>query len=233
VRAVFQRCKKRYGSPRVTIELRADGVQASRHVVARLMREADLVARPKPRFVSTTVSDATWSAPANVLARKFAPGGQDEAWVADTTYLATREGWLYLAVVLSIASRRVVGWALSACNDSALTVAALEMALASRAAPRLHHSDRGCTYTSDQYQRVLEANQIRCSMSRRGNCWDNAVAESFFSTLKAELGRSYASRPQARSEVFEYIEAFYNTRRRHSALGYLSPVEYERLKLVA
>jgi transposase InsO family protein len=231
VREVFACSKKRYGSPRVTLELKAQGMKVSRHLVARLMREADLVARAKPRYVATTTSDRLWAAPPNTLARDFAPG-REEVWASDTTYLATPAGWLYLAVVLSIASRRVVGWATSTRNDSTLTVAALEAALESRAAPPLHHSDRGSTYASEQYQRALEANGIRCSMSRLGNCWDNAVVESFFSTLKTELGRSYASQSQARSELFEYIETFYNSRRRHSALGYLSPSEYEAQELV-
>jgi putative transposase len=226
VRAAFAASRKTYGSPRLTAELLASGIRTSRHVVAKMMRAANLVARKKRRFVRTTTPDAAWHAAGNVLARSFAPG-RDQVWVADTTYLAVPEGWLYLAVLISLRSRRVVGWAASARNDCALVLAALNNALHTHPPPLMHHSDRGGTYTSEPYLDALAAHRIKSSMSRKGNCWDNAVAESFFSTLKVELGARYPDRVAATTALFDYIDSFYNTRRRHSALGYLSPHDYE------
>lgn len=168
----------------------------------------------------------------NLLSRHFSPSQPNCTWATDITYVATRQGWLYLAVVLDLFSRQVVGWAMGPTIDTHLVLGALDMALKSRKPPRglLHHSDRGSQYASADYQRALEQRGIRCSMSRKGNCWDNAVVESFFSSLKMELVHEadFATREQASAALFEYIEVFYNRKRRHSSLGYLSPVEYER-----
>jgi transposase InsO family protein len=230
VSAKFKQYKGRYGSPRL---FRVLG--AGRHRIARLMREQRLQARPRRRFCKTTDSDHTWKTPKNLLARKFEVGSPDRVWAGDVTYLPTYEGWLYLAVILDLYSRKVVGWATSAHNDEALTIAALQMALDQRQPQPglLHHSDRGTTYASGEYQDTLTRYGITCSMSRKANCWDNAVVESFFSTLDAECGnqQAFPSRARARSEVAEYILGFYNPTRLHSYLGYMSPMDFERAGL--
>lgn len=232
VAAVHQESRGRYGSPRVHAELRARGRHVARKRVARLMRQQGLAARRRRRFVRTTDSAHRQPVAANVLSRHFSPGQPNCTWATDITYVATRQGWLYLAVVLDLFSRQVVGWAMGPSIDTQLVLGALDMALKSRKPPRglLHHSDRGSQYASADYQRALEQRGIRCSMSRKGNCWDNAVVESFFSSLKMELVHEadFATREQASAALFEYIELFYNRKRRHSSLGYLSPVEYER-----
>jgi len=231
VAAIHAASKQRYGSPRVHEELQAQGRTVGRHRVARLMQQQGLRARKKRRFQTTTDSRHGLPVAANILDRQFTVTAPNRAWVTDITYLWTREGWLYLAVILDLFSRRVVGWSMSEHITRQLTLDALEAALRQRAphAGLLHHSDRGSQYASGDYQALLALHGLVGSMSRRGNCWDNAVAESFFSTLKAELvyRTDYVSRSQARASIFEYIEAFYNGRRRHSALGYLSPVEHE------
>jgi len=231
VAAAHVASKKRYGSPRVHRELRAQGHEIGRHRVARLMREQGLRARKKRRFQTTTDSSHGLPVAANVLDRQFTVEVPNVAWVSDITYLWTREGWLYLAVILDLFSRRVVGWALSDQIDRRLTLDALGMALRNRRPGRglLCHSDRGSQYASDDFQACLSAHGIVCSMSRKGNCWDNAVAESFFSTLKMELvhDADWGTHEQAMAAVAEYIEIFYNTQRRHSALGYISPVAFE------
>lgn len=231
VAAVFAESKKRYGSPRVHRELRANGHRVGRHRVARLMREQKLRARARRKFVRTTYSNPGLPTARNLLNRKFEVEAPNTVWAGDVTYLPTREGWLYLAVMLDLYSRRVVGWAMSVSNDEALTLAALQMAIDQRQPEPglLHHSDRGTTYASGEYQDVLAKNGFVCSMSRKGNCWDNAVVESFFSTLDVECenGDMFASRASARREVAEYILGFYNPRRLHSTLGYVSPMEYE------
>lgn len=233
IRAVFAEKKKRYGSPRVSRELRTRGTRVCRHRVARLMREQQLCARPRRKFVRTTDSAHALPTPPNLLARDFTAAAPDRVWAGDVTYLPTREGWLYLAVLLDLYSRRVVGWAMSERNDEALTLAALEMALDQRQpAPGLiHHSDRGTTYASGTYQDVLAQHGAVCSMSRKGDCWDNAVVESFFSTLDVECenGDMFSSRSAARREVTEYILGFYNPTRLHSYLGFMSPMEFERV----
>jgi len=233
IRAIFEEFKRRYGSPRVCRELRLRGTRVCRHRVARLMREQRLKARPRRRFVKTTDSTHSMQTPANVLDRKFTATAPDRVWAGDVTYLPTREGWLYLAVLLDLYSRRVVGWAMSEHNDEALTLAALTMALDQRQPEPglLHHTDRGTTYASGTYQDVLAQHGITCSMSRKGNCWDNAVVESFFGTLKRELveGADFEDHCSAQSALFEYIEVFYNRRRRHTSLDYWSPAEYEGL----
>ncbi|MCP3105507.1 IS3 family transposase, partial [Myxococcus sp. K15C18031901] len=167
----------------------------------------------------------------NTLERNFQPGTPNRTWVGDITYIWTEEGWLYLAVLLDLFSRMVVGWAMGEKIDRGLVLRALDMALLDRPAPERHHSDRGSQYASDDYRRLLEECGIECSMSRKGNCWDNAVAESFFSTLKLELVYTtrFKTREEARRALFEYMEVFYNRKRRHSFLGYLSPVEFERV----
>lgn len=232
VRAAFEERKRRYGSPRLFRELRSRGVHVGRHRVARLMREQRLCARPRRRFVKTTESNHGLSTPSNVLNRQFVVDEPDRVWAADVTFLPTLEGWFYLAVVLDLYSRRVVGWAMSTHNDEALTLAALRMAIGQRQpAPGLmHHSDRGTTYASGTYQDVLAQHGMICSMSRKGNCWDNAVVESFFSTLDIECAnqRPFSSKSAARREVTEYILGFYNPTRLHSSLGYMSPMEFER-----
>lgn len=232
VRAAFEERKRRYGSPRLFRELRSRGVHVGRHRVARLMREQRLCARPRRRFVKTTESNHGLSTPSNVLNRQFVVDEPDRVWAADVTFLPTLEGWFYLAVVLDLYSRRVVGWAMSTHNDETLTLAALRMAIGQRQpAPGLmHHSDRGTTYASGTYQDVLAQHGMICSMSRKGNCWDNAVVESFFSTLDIECAnqRPFSSKSAARREVTEYILGFYNPTRLHSSLGYMSPMEFER-----
>ena len=230
IRAVFEEKKRRYGSPRIPRELRDRGVRAGRHRVARIMREQRLRARPGRRFVVTTDSRHDLPIPPNLLARDFRAPAPNRVWAADVTYLATREGWLYFAVLLDLYSRRVVGWAFSERNDEALTLAALNMALTLRCPPPglLHHSDRGATYASGRYQDVLAKNGVICSMSRKGNCWDNAVVESFFSTLDFECGQLFASKAAAHREVVDYLTNFYNSKRLHSYLGYRSPMEFER-----
>src|SRR5437667_8072017 len=231
VAAAHAASRRRYGSPRVHRELQAHGHEVGRHRVARLMREQGLRAREKRRFQRTTDSQHGLPVAENVLDRQFTVPTPNTAWVSDITYLWTREGWLYLVVILDLFSRRVVGWALHDRITRQLALDALTMALRHRQ-PRgglVHHSDRGSQYASTDYQALLAAHGIVCSMSRRANCWDNAVAESFFSTLKIELAHEadWATQTEARTDVSEYIEIFYNTQRRHSALGYVSPVAFE------
>jgi transposase InsO family protein len=195
------------------------------------MRTAGLVGTRRRRRVRTTVSDPQALPAPNRVARQFAVAGLNQLWVTDITYLATNDGWWYLAIVLDAASRRIVGWAMADHLRTELPLAALEMALTQRSrrpGDLVHHSDRGCQYTAAAYQTALAAARLTPSMSRRGNCYDNAVAESFFATLKRELGDTWTSRQEARRVVFEWIEVFYNRQRRHSALGYLSPVAYEQ-----
>jgi transposase InsO family protein len=230
--AVFEEHKGKYGSPRVHRELRRRGTRVCRHRIARLMRERKLRARPRRRFVRTTDSAHSLPTAPNLLARNFQVAARDRVWAADVTYLPTREGWLYLAVVLDLYSRRVVGWAFSEHNDEQLTLSALRLAVEQRR-PKpglLHHSDRGSTYASGTYQDVLARHGFACSMSRKGNCWDNAVVESFFSTLDIECGNQevFSSRAEARRQVLQYILGYYNPNRLHSFLGYHSPMEFER-----
>jgi transposase InsO family protein len=198
------------------------------------MRGRGLAARRRRRFRTTTDSRHPFPIAPNVLARQFDRAAPDQAWVTDITYIPTGEGWLYLAVILDLHSRFAVGWAMSARITDDLTLDALAMALARRRPPPglLHHSDRGSQYASGDYQQVLARHGVVCSMSRRGNCWDNAVAESFFATLKVELvhDAAWTTRTAARTELFEYLELFYNGWRRHSALGYLSPRAFEHLR---
>ncbi len=228
---VHAEVKHRYGSPRMTAELNARGHECSENTVAKLMRASGIRARAPRRFVRTTDSNHRLPVAPNVLARDFEPSGPNESWCADITYIPTQEGWLYLAVVEDLFSRMVVGWSMAESMESRLVVDALEMAIRRRVpgAGLVAHSDRGSQYASDHYQRVLAAEGIVCSMSGVGQCWDNAPVESLFGRLKCELGvEVFATRDQARGELFEYLEVFYNRARRHSALGFLSPVDFER-----
>src|SRR6266852_2913244 len=232
IAAIHAESRQRYGSPRIHAELVDRGCRTSRKRVARLMRGRGLAARRRRRFRVTTHSRHPFPVAPNVLARQFERAEPDQAWVTDITYIPTGEGWLYLAVILDLCSRFAVGWAMSERITDDLTLDALGLALARRRPPQglLHHSDRGSQYASGDYQRVLAQHGIVCSMSRRGDCWDNAVAESFFATLKIELvhDAAWATRAAARTELFDYLERFYNGRRRHSALGYLSPRAFEQ-----
>jgi putative transposase len=223
-----------YGAPRVLRDLRDDGVHVGQKRVARLMRQDGLVGRRRRTSVRTTDSAHAYPVAPNLLERQFDVNGValNRVWVSDITYVPTREGWLYLAVVLDLASRRVVGWAMRDTLEAELALRALQMALdARRPAPGLiHHSDRGVQYACTAYRELLEAHQIVASMSRSGDCWDNAVAESFFATLELELiARSrWATRTEARHAIFGFIQTWYNRKRRHSTLDYLSPMQYEQ-----
>jgi putative transposase len=233
IAAVHEASRKTYGSPRVHAELNAKGRAIGRRRVARLMRAEGICARRKRRWKRTTDSAHGHPVAPNVLERDFSPSEPNRTWATDITYVWTREGWLYLAVVLDLFSRMVVGWAMSKEIDRLLVLGALDMALIGRAPPPsglVHHSDRGSQYASGDYRRALESRGITASMSRKGNCWDNAVAESFFSSLKMELvfNKDFTTRAEATSSIFEYIEVFYNRQRRHSSLGYVSPTEYEK-----
>ena len=232
IKEAHQASKQTYGSPRIHQELRAQGVSCGRHRVARLMRTHQIRAKGKRRFVITTHSNHSEPVHENILDRQFTASAPNQRWASDITYLWTREGWLYLAVVLDLFSRRVVGWSMQERMHTSLVSDALTMALAARRPTRglLHHSDRGSQYASGDYQDQLQQHGINCSMSRKGNCWDNAVVESFFSTLKWELlsDQPVGSRSEVRSLVFEYIEVWYNRKRRHSTLGYISPAQFEQ-----
>jgi putative transposase len=231
VQASFDESKQRYGSPRIHEDLIDQHEQVSRKRVIRLMQEQGLKARARKRYKVTTMSDHDQPVAANLLDRQFAAEAPNQRWVSDTTeFVIGSSSKLYLAAVLDLFSRFIVGWAVSAVNDRHLTIKALEMALRRRGPDigLLHHSDQGCTYASEDYQDILEARGIVCSMSRRGNCWDNAVMESFFSTVKSELGERFDSNGEAKIKLFDYIEAFYNQRRRHSTLGQISPAAFER-----
>ena len=235
IRSVHAMSGETYGSPRVYAELQAQGIHAGRNRVARLMFEEGLAVKRPRRCCTTTDSRHEYPIAPNLLAREFSVesvGGLDRVWVADITYVPTQAGWLYLAVVLDLASRRVVGWAMKDTMQAALATDALEMAILQRNPERglVHHSDRGVQYASGDYRDQLVRQGTVVSMSRKGNCWDNAVAESFFATLEWELIErcDWRSRDEARSAIFKYLELWYNPRRRHSSLGYLSPVEYEQ-----
>lgn len=223
--------RKYYGSPRVHRALKKKRIPISRKRVIRLMQEEGLVGRPSHKFkFNTTDSDHGLPVATNILDRKFTAEAPNQRWVGDTTELIIPNGRLFLAVIIDLYSRFVVGWALSAVNDRHLTIKALDMALRRRCpgAGLLHHSDQGSTYASEDYQDVLARHGITCSMSRRGNCYDNAAMESWNSTLKSELGERFESPADAKEKLFDYIEVFYNQTRMHSSLDYASPAEFER-----
>ena len=232
IRASFKDSDETYGARRMVDEVREAGHECGREHVARLMRDAGLRARPKRRATPADRGERSEHQIApNVLDREFAADGPNQRWAADFTYIWTQEGWLYVAVVLDLFSRRVVGWSMHTTMTSQLTGDALLMAISHRGplATLLHHSDQGSQYSSVEFQRLLADQGIQCSMSRRGNVWDNSVVESFFSTLKTERcnRRRYATRDQARADIFDYIERFYNPKRRHSTNGNLSPIKFE------
>jgi putative transposase len=233
IRAIHAEVKGRYGSPRIYKELVARGHACCVNTVAKLMRDNDIRAKTARKFrVRTTDSNHDLPVADNLLDRQFNPSAANEAWVADITYIPTREGWLYLAAVEDLYSRRIVGWAMAEHRESRLVVDALELAVQRRLPGEglLSHSDRGSQYASEHYQLLLARHGITCSMSRKADCWDNAPMESFFASLKKELvhGANFATRSEARAAIFEYIEVFYNNQRRHSSLGYVSPAEYEQ-----
>jgi putative transposase len=232
IRAVHVEFKRRYGSPRIHAELVARGRSCCVNTVAKLMHDNDIRAKTARKFRHTTDSNHDLPVADNLLDRQFDPASPNESWVADITSIATREGWLYLAAVEDLYSRMVVGWSMAEHMESRLVVDALEMAVQRRLPDEelLAHSDRGSQYASEHYQNLLARHGIECSMSRRGDCWDNAPMESFFTSLKKELvhDADFATRAEARTAVFEYIEVFYNVQRRHSSLGYVSPLEYEQ-----
>ena len=220
-----------YGSPKIHADLVEEGETCSENRVARLMKVADIQSKLARKFVITTDSKNTLAPAPDLLKRDFSVEQPDKAWVSDTTFIPTREGWMYLAVILELFSRQVIGWAMSQRNNTALVQDALTMAIWRRGEIKdvIVHSDQGSTYASTDYQQQLEQHQLRCSMSRKGECLDNAVAESFFGSLKNELvyHEDYRTRAEARQSIFEYIEVFYNRQRRHATLNYMTPVEYE------
>ena len=230
---IHEESRGTYGSPRVHAELRARGFEVSRKRVEKQMRDQGLVGRRRPRFRKTTDSNHDDPIAPNIVAREFDVDEPDRVWVADITYIWTLQGWMYLAIVLDLFSRRVVGWSMAEHMRVDLVLDALRAALGKRApadAGLVFHSDRGSQYAAKDYRAALEAAGITCSMSRRGNCWDNAVTESFFSTLKTELVHDliFTSREIAKTTIAEWIEIFYNGSRRHSSLEYLTPLEFER-----
>ena len=231
IKAAHGRSRKTYGRRRIHAQLQRDGLVCSPNRVGRLMRQNGLCGLRRRKFKATTNSKHSFPVAPNLLARNFTAPALDQVWVSDITYLACEEGWEYLATVMDLHSRRIVGWAMQSTLERSLTLRALEMAITQRRpGPGLiHHSDRGVQYACGDYQTALRGQQMIPSMSRKGDCWDNAPKESFFGTLKCELGlhRLRPPREQARRKVFEYIEVFYNRQRLHSSLGYLSPAEFE------
>ena len=223
-----------YGSPRIRDDLRDEGYQCGRHKVARLMRNAGLKGCPKRRFRVTTQSNPLHPTAPNLLKQDFSASRPNERWAGDITYVATRQGWMYLAVVMDLFSRRIVGWSMSKWISRHLVIDAFRMALGARqpenGQPLLHHSDRGAQYSSDDFRKLLLKHGVESSMSARGNCYDNAVVESFFGILKRERvrGMNYRTREEAQADIFDYIECFYNRKRRHGYLGNVSPVEFEK-----
>lgn len=234
IRESFVASDQTYGSPRIFRDLQAVGETCSVNRVARLMQMAGIKARHKRRRLPSQLASVVHSVAPNLLERQFEATGPNQKWAADFTYVWTAEGWLFVAVVLDLYSRRVVGWSMQSTMTAKLVMDALLMAIFRRGRPHavLHHSDQGAQYTSEDFQRLLDSHGIICSMSRRGNCWDNAAMESFFSTLKTERlsRRQYRSRDELRADVFDYIERFYNPKRRHSTIGYISPVQFENLQ---
>jgi len=232
IKAVHKRSRTTYGSPRIHAQLNESGHACSRYRVARLMRQHGIVSKHKRKFKVTTNSVHSYPIAENLLQRRFNVFRPGQCWVSDITYIPTLEGWLYLAVTLDLFHRKVIGWSMDRWITRQRVIDALNMAIKNGCfEPGLiHHSDRGVQYASNEFQALLKTNGIQCSMSQKGDCWDNAVAESFFHTLKVELihGKTYITRQEAKTAIFEYIEGFYNRQRRHSYLGYLSPDEYEK-----
>ena len=232
IRQIHAESKGVYGAPRIQAELKAKGYYHGQHKVARLMRLAGLRGCPRRRFKITTRSNPNHSVASNLLQQNFTAKAPNRRWASDITYISTQQGWLYLAIVMDLYSRRIVGWSMDHWISRHLVIDALSMALGSRMpeGPLVHHSDRGAQYTSDEFRNELDRHGIKCSMSARGNCYDNAVVESFFGLLKRERVNRvrYRTREEAQADIFEYIECFYNRKRRHGYLGNISPVDYER-----
>jgi transposase InsO family protein len=241
IKKVHEQSHQTYGSPRIYVELKAKGYRCSENKVARLMKAHAIKAKGKKRYIITTDSKHNLPLADNILNQEFTAEAPNNKWTTDITYIWTKQGWLYLAVVLDLFSRRIVGWSMQPTLAKELVIAALQMALHMRqpADGLLHHSDRGSQYASNEYQQLLLKDGCQPSMSRKGNCYDNAAMESFFATLKKELvyHQSYQTHKEAKRDIFYYIEVWYNRKRRHSSLGYLSPEEYEQnwqqLSLVA
>jgi len=237
IRVIHKDNKEIYGSPRIHAELKDQGVKCSKNRVARIMRSGGLRSRIKRKFKATTDSRHNFPVAPNLLDQNFEVNTSNEVWVADITYIHTNEGWLYLAAVMDLFSRRIIGWAMASHISRRLTIDALKMAIANRPdiEGAIHHSDRGSQYASRDYQKVLKEHEIICSMSRKGNCYDNAVMESFFHSLKTEWVHHYRylTRQQAKNSIFYYLEIFYNRKRRHSLLNYMNPHEYEVWKMAA
>ena len=237
IKAIHSAKRGVYGSPRIHAELKSQGQCHGLKRVARLMRENDIRARRKRKFKVTTNSKHSHPVAPNLLQRDFEATAPNQKWVADITFIPTREGWLYLAAILDLYSRTVVGWSMASRMTRRLVLDALEMAVGRRrpGPGLLHHSDRGSQYACGDYQKALQAYGTICSMSRKGDCWDNAPMESFFHTLKTELvhHRDYRTRWEAKADIFEYVEVFCNRNRRHSALGFCTPEEYEMIRLAA
>ena len=236
IRRIFIESRKNYGSPRIYQQLKAEGIQCSRHRVARFMRDDGIIARKRRKYKKPVSKQRIQPIANNVLNREFKVKNKNSVWVCDVSYFWTRNGWVHLAIVMDLFSRKIIGWSMGKRVDKELTQSALKMALANREPDYtvLHHSDQGAEYTNKDYQALLNENQMGISMSRKANCYDNAVAESFFKTIKSELTRKqrFKTQDEAKSAIFEYIEIFYNRKRLHSTLGYLSPMEYERLNSV-
>ena len=232
IKVAHRKSRKTYGSPRIHAELTGNGHSCGRHRIARLMRQHGIVSKHKRKFRVTTNANHSYPIAENLLQRKFDVAKPGEGWVSDITYISTREGWLYLAVTLDLYHRKIIGWAMGRWITRQLAIDALNMAIKNESLKPglIHHSDRGVQYASNEFRGLLKTHAIQCSMSRKGNCWDNAVAESFFHSLKVELvhGKLYATRQEAKTAIFEYIEVFYNRQRRHSHLGYLSPIDFEK-----
>lgn len=233
IKAIHQSSREIYGSPRVHGELADDGVVVGKNTVAKLMQRHRIQSKVHKRFVMTTNSRHGLKAADNVLNRDFNADRPNQKWVSDVTFIPTREGWLYLATVMDLFSRKIIGWSMGDSNNTALISQALLMAIAQRADVNgvTLHSDRGIQYASRDYQKIMRGHGIICGMSRKGNCWDNAVMESFYHSLKTEcvVFEDYRTRSQARSSLFDYIELFYNRQRRHSSLAYKSPATYENI----
>ena len=229
--AIYIKYKKRYGSPRIHDELHEMGIPCSKKRVERLMREQGIRAQHKRQFRVTTNSKHNYPVAPNLLNRQFHVNAPNRVWATDITYIRTFEGWLYLAAVMDLFSRKIVGWSMSKTMTTDLAISALKMAIHHRRPSKglLHHSDQGVQYASHAYQKVLKKHGMICSMSRKGNCWDNAPMESFFGTLKAECiaGKVYLSRVQGKREIFEFIEIDYNRKRRHSSIGSMTPENFE------
>ena len=234
---IYRNSRKTYGSPRIYQQLLREGYRIGKKRVERLMQELDIQAVAKKKYRATTDSNHSQPVAENHLNREFTPDRPNQAWVADITYIYTTEGWLYLATIMDLYSRKIIGWSLRDRLSKELVMAALNMALKQRklSSSLLLHSDRGSQYASELYQLLLKKNGILCSMSGKGNCWDNAVMESFYHTLKVELiyQSKYETRIEAQRDIFAYIEIFYNRERLHSSIGYNSPEEYEKMTMVA